>query len=445
MAPVTGPSNSAPPAKLPLDGMSSSVSELMQSQQPVAIRAAFDKRPRDFDAVYITDEMYRRIPKLTDYKRENLALQDLARQMIDHPAEVLPRLVDLAIETCGGISGGISLYEKTPAPGVFRWHHLRGNLTKFTGETTPRNFSPCGITLDLNTVVLSKRPERVYTWLRDAGISLAECLLVPLFIGGKEPLGTLWIVSENEGHFDSGHARVMTELAGFAGIAVRMVRNEQTLKQTLEQQENLTREMAHRVKNLFAITDGLIHASAKAASTPAEMSEILSGRMRALAEAHSLVRRNLEDEAATDGADLNELIRKILLPHERSAQASRFVVAGPRIRLGERAASGIALVLHEFATNAAKYGALNSDDGSVAVKWREVVSASSWIGRSEAASPSPSHPTRQASAPGCRSPRSSDNLREASPMTGIRRGCQSRCPCPPRDCLTEPQGLSGKT
>ena len=300
----------------PLAAMSPGGPELLQSQS-AAIGAALDQRPAGFDGVYITDDMYRRIPKSTDYKREKLALQDLARQMIDHPAKVLPHLVDLAIELCEGISGGISIYETDPPPGVFRWHHLRGDLTKFTGETTPRNFSPCGVTLDLNAVVLSQRPERVYTWLRDADISLAECLLVPLFIGGKEPLGTLWIVSQNEGHFDSGHARVMTELAGFAGIAVSMVKHEQTLKQTLEQQESLTREMAHRVKNLFAITDGLIHVSAKAASTPAEMSEILSGRMHALAEAHSLVRRSFDDEAVTDGADLNELIRKILLPHER--------------------------------------------------------------------------------------------------------------------------------
>jgi two-component sensor histidine kinase len=363
---------SCPPDRyLPLAATSPSQAELQPLVQSADMATAFDKQFAGVGEVYATDELYRRIPKSTDYQRENFALQDLARQMIDHPAEVLPRLVDLAIELCGGISGGISLYEKDPAPGVFRWHHLRGNLTKFTGESTPRNFSPCGVTLDLNTVILVKRPERVYTWLRDANISLAECLLVPLFIGGQEPLGTLWIVSENEGHFDSGHARVMTELAGFAGIAVRMAKTEQSLKQALEMQENLTREMAHRVKNMFAITEGLIRVSTRAASTPAEMSEILSGRMRALAEAHSLVRRNFDDEAVSEGADLDELIRKILLPHERSAQASRFIVDGPHIQLGERATSGIALVLHEFATNAAKYGALKSSGGSVAVKWRQ--------------------------------------------------------------------------
>jgi hypothetical protein len=59
--------------------------------------------------VFITEELFRRAPKKTDYLQEKLALQDLARQMADHPAEVLPHLVDLAIDICGGVSGGISL------------------------------------------------------------------------------------------------------------------------------------------------------------------------------------------------------------------------------------------------------------------------------------------------------------------------------------------------
>ena len=179
------------------------------------------------------------------------------------------------------------------------------------------------------------------------GYFLAECLLVPLFIGGKEPLGTLWIVSENEGHFDSGDARVMTELAGFAGIALSMVKTEQTLKQTLEQQENLTREMAHRVKNLFAITDGLIHVSARECRLHTCRDVRNSFRSDACASGGPFLGPgNFDDQAATDGADLNGLIRKIFLPHERSALATRFVVEGPGIRLGDRAATGIALVLH---------------------------------------------------------------------------------------------------
>jgi two-component sensor histidine kinase len=330
--------------------------------------------------VFITSELNRRAPKKTDYLQEKLALQDLARQMADDPAEVLPHLVDLALEICGGTSGGISLYEEKPSPGVFRWRYLRGSLAKFTGGTTPRDFSPCGVTLDLKTPVLAEHPERYYTWLVEAGIALPECLLVPLYVGSAEPLGTLWIVSPSEGHFDSGHARIMTELAAFAGIALQMVSTEDRLQLAFEkqeqltlEQETLTQEMGHRVKNLFAIVGGMIRISARSAATPKEMSEILSGRLLALATAHAVVRRTFDDKGiASRDAELGEIVQTILLPHgDPSASASRrYKFDGPPIRLGDRVTNGFALVLHELATNAAKYGALKADTGTVQVYWR---------------------------------------------------------------------------
>ncbi|WP_292532219.1 HWE histidine kinase domain-containing protein [Methylocystis sp.] len=319
--------------------------------------------------VFITEELDRRAPKETDSLREKLALQDLAGRMADHPAEVLPRFVDLAMEMTGGVSAGLSLYEPDPAPGVFRWRYLRGRLAPFEDATTPRNFSPCGVTLDRNAPVLSSHPERVYDWISDAGIVVPEVLLVPLYLGGKEPLGTLWIVSDKEGHFDSGHARVMTELAGFVGIALRMLNSERRLKEALEQQERLTSEMSHRVKNLFALTTGIVRVSEKAAKTPAEMSKMVSGRLDALAEADALVRRSFANKAQAEMVDLAELVAKIMQPHAPPDTRSHFVAEGPRILLGQRATNGLALVLHEFATNAAKYGALKSEEGVVELSW----------------------------------------------------------------------------
>src|SRR3954447_7918003 len=85
------------------------------------------------------------------------------------------------------------------------------------------------------------------------------------FVVGKEPSGTLWIVSNNDGHFDSGHARVMTELAQFAGIAFAMVQAEQRLKQALEQQEHLAQErflqiaQMNRSLNIGAMSGAIAH------------------------------------------------------------------------------------------------------------------------------------------------------------------------------------------
>jgi two-component sensor histidine kinase len=344
--------------------------QLPQSQ--LLRRRSLEKTARPaVDDVFITDELQKRTPKTTDYLEEKRALQDLAGRMADHPGDVLPRFVDLALAMTGGVAGGLSLYEPAPAPGVFRWQYLRGTLERFNGTTTPRNFSPCGVTLDQNRPVLSAHPERVYRWIADANITVPEVLLVPLYLGGAAPLGTLWIVSDRPGHFDSGHARVMTELASFVGIALRMLQAEQHLQRSLEEQRTLAEEMSHRVKNLFAVTHGLIRLSAKDADTKDDLVRIFCGRLEALSGAHALARREF---GTSRSSDLGDLIRTIVRPYEKSAldSSARFLVDGPLTPCADHATNGVALVVHELATNAAKYGALCTDDGEIDISWREV-------------------------------------------------------------------------
>lgn len=335
--------------------------------------------------VYYTDELMQRPARRTDYLREKLAMQDLASQMADHPEDVLPHFVDLAMELTGGVAAGISLYEKDPMPGIFRWRYLRGSLAPFEGATTPRDFSPCGITLDEKRPVLSRNPELVYDWISDAKIVVPEVMLVPLYIGGQEPLGTLWIVADQAGHFDSGHAREITELASFVGVALRMHRTELNLHAALEEQEMLTREMSHRLKNVFALAEGLLRISARAVTTKEELVSVMSGRIQALASAHALVRRNFSDVGpASHATGLDAVIRAVMEPHdELDRGVSRFSIAGDDMHCGEHALNGIALVFHELATNAAKYGALKMPQGHIDIGWMEKggTVALSWLER----------------------------------------------------------------
>ena len=322
--------------------------------------------------LYITLELHRRIPRITDHLREKMALQDIAAQMIDHPERVLPKLVERAMEMTGAVSAGISAFEaQEGTAGIFRWRDLKGELAQFEGATTPRNYSPCGVCLDRFEPTLTRRPERHYTWIAEAGVSCPEVLLVPLYIAHGEPLGTLWIVSEQEGYFDSGHARIMRELASFTGIALAMLRDRQRLQDAVTQQELLTAEMSHRVKNLFSVVDAMIHVSRRSATSAADMAKILSGRVHALAAAHALVRRSFhtgEGEPLQSAASLNALLLAILKPYDVPG-AERFVLEGQEIDLGSDAATSLALVFHELATNAAKYGALLRDEGRVSVNW----------------------------------------------------------------------------
>jgi two-component sensor histidine kinase len=322
--------------------------------------------------LYISFELERRAPKLRNHLGEKLALQDIAAQMVDHPELVLPKLVERAMDITDARSAGISEFEpQDGTPGIFRWRDLRGELKRFEGATTPRDYSPCGVCLDRLEPTLTRRPERYYAWIADAGIACPEVLLTPLPIAHGRPLGTLWVVAEWEGHFDRGHARALQELASFVGVALAMQRDKQRLQEAVKQQELLTAEMSHRVKNLFSIVDAMIRGSKREAASAEDMAAILSGRLHALATAHALVHRSLSPgPLLPPTASLKAVANAILKPYE-TFDADRFLVAGPDVGLGTRTTTGLALVLHELASNAAKYGALARDEGRISVTWQQ--------------------------------------------------------------------------
>ncbi|WP_309604049.1 PAS domain-containing protein, partial [Phenylobacterium sp.] len=140
-----------------------------------------------------------------------------------------------------------------------------------------------------------------------------------------------------------------------------------------EQQDLLLKEMDHRVKNLFAIVGGMVALSARSAATPREMAAAVQGRLGALAVAHQLIRPG--DSAALDAGretTFGELVRKVLSPYVDPAgtgDGARVRIDGPDIVVGAEAATNVALIVHELATNAAKYGALSVPGGRVHVSW----------------------------------------------------------------------------
>ncbi|MFT4118134.1 HWE histidine kinase domain-containing protein [Bradyrhizobium sp.] len=270
--------------------------------------------PDPVAAVFITDRLADRRVSAPDFLREKLAIQDLAQVISDHPDQVLAHLVKLGMEICGARSAGISILE--PENGQFRWFALAGELSTFEGATTPRNFSPCGICLDFAEPILMERPERAYDWIRDAGITVPEVLLVPLTVKGGDAIGTLWLVAEDAGHFDKEHARVMGELSAFASMALRMIQTEQRLNLALQQQETLMREMSHRIKNLFSVADSMVRMTARNSATKEELAETLSGRLHALSQANGLIRRSFGTETASV-TSFGQLLAQILSPHER--------------------------------------------------------------------------------------------------------------------------------
>jgi two-component sensor histidine kinase len=324
----------------------------------------------DFPDLYITHELAKRASAPADSHIEMIAVQELAVLMASDPDKLMPSFVDAAMALVGGVSAGVSVFEPDPAPGQFRWQWVRGAFARFDGSPTPRNFSPCGVTLDRGEVTLTRYPERAYSWIRDAGVVCPEVLLAPLHVRGSPDLGTMWIVAPNGGHFTAEHARAISDLAIFVAAALRMVVAERKLKAALSEQAMLAHEMAHRTKNLFAVAEGMIRVTARATQTVPEFAKTLTGRLHALADANALVSRDTGARLrAQRGGLLSDLLETVLRPHDATGHA--ITLDGPPVALGDSAINGLALIFYELATNAAKYGSLSLASGSLTVRWVE--------------------------------------------------------------------------
>jgi two-component sensor histidine kinase len=133
-------------------------------------------------------------------------------------------------------------------------------------------------------------------------------------------------------------------------------------KQAEEAHELLAGEMSHRVKNLLAIASGLTTMASRSAATTADMAAELTQRLGALGRAHDLVRPIPGHEGRA--ALLGDLLTVLLAPYDDlGAFSGRVRVAVPRMGVGETAATTLALIFHELATNSVKYGALSVDAG----------------------------------------------------------------------------------
>ncbi len=137
-------------------------------------------------------------------------------------------------------------------------------------------------------------------------------------------------------------------------------------KQAEESNELLAGEMSHRVKNLLAIASGLTAITSRLTTTTEDMARDLTQRLTALGRAHDLVRPLPGHEGRA--ALLGDLLTVLLSPYDdNGAFSGRIRVAVPRMGVGETAATALALVVHELATNSLKYGALSTDTGTLDV------------------------------------------------------------------------------
>ena len=129
------------------------------------------------------------------------------------------------------------------------------------------------------------------------------------------------------------------------------------------QREVIAQELSHRIKNIFSVVSGLVTFSARHHPEIREVADHLRERIRALGRAHDFVRPHSEaSRSSAPHNSLTAMLRELL-----AAYAERVAISGTDVPIDDRSATPLALLFHELATNAAKYGALSVPDGRVRI------------------------------------------------------------------------------
>lgn len=137
-----------------------------------------------------------------------------------------------------------------------------------------------------------------------------------------------------------------------------------------EEREVIAQELSHRIKNIFAVIGGIVGLASRSHPEAKEFAESLRGRIYALGQAHDFVRPHSRSSMPrANPASLHALVRELLRPY-MLAGVERVHFAGEDAQIDDGAATPLALLFHELATNAAKYGALSGPDGHIEIVTR---------------------------------------------------------------------------
>jgi len=156
-------------------------------------------------------------------------------------------------------------------------------------------------------------------------------------------------------------ARVYALFAGSSLLVVLLTETLLLHRRYEQHQRELIAELDHRVKNVLAQVDGVVTSTDKGSRSIRDFIRSLRGRIQSMATAHTLL-----SESSWHGASLDTLVLTELAPY---ATDTNIKITGTDVMLSSAETQALGKVLHELATNAAKYGALSIPGGEVSVSW----------------------------------------------------------------------------
>jgi signal transduction histidine kinase/CheY-like chemotaxis protein len=288
------------------------------------------------DDILITPLLMARPAPSRDVAAELAALTNLIACAATDPAQLLPRVVELAVNLCRAGSAGVSLLEPHTASteGAFRWVAMAGKYREYVGGSTPEAFSPCGTCLLLGASQLYRYPAKRFTYLSQAHPPIVEGLVLPLR-SASGPMGTIWIVSHDEpGEFTATDLEVMTSLADFTSTALALLRAREEAEAGNRAKDEFLAIVSHELRRPLTAIVGWSELLLAGRATPATAA-------RAIQALYANARR--QQDMIEDLLDASRALTGTLRLHERRIDLAEVVRAALEVVAGDTKQKGITL------------------------------------------------------------------------------------------------------
>ena len=350
------------------------------------------------------DEMKARIRFATDQAASGRVFREELRYWMADGSE---RIVDFAMHPIRDQSGavvflhptGIDITERKRAEAALRDSEQRLRWLASIVESSDDAI----VSKNLDGVITSwnRGAERVFGYSAEEAIGQPITIVIPQDRQDEErTILTRIRRGERIDHFETVRQRKHGSLI-IVSLTISPVKNAEgkivgaskIARDITEQKRNqeriaiLAREAEHRSKNLLATVHATVNLSQS--DTPQGLKHAIEGRIRALANVHSLF-----VETRWIGAELSAIATQELAPYCENDE-TRVHIDGPQVLLEPNAAQAIAVTLHELATNAAKYGALSVAQGRVELKWSHEADERLTLRWTEIGGPAVQPPARQ--------------------------------------------------
>lgn len=211
-------------------------------------------------------------------------------------------------------------------------------------------------------------------------LNVRAYLGIPLLDQDGHVLGSLCAIDAQPHKWTKREQEILADFAKLVEEQISLRERVARLAQFDEQRLLIQGELAHRIKNIFSVISSLLLISSRTETDLDGFVRSVTGRIQALSRANDFIIDSRSDGSGV-ARGLAGLMEALLAPFKRDER--QVIVSCPNISVGEKTAAALALVVHELATNAAKYGALSTVDGHIhlecdnlgdmlRITWREI-------------------------------------------------------------------------